>query len=331
MERCILSQLFATRAGGERRERSLGRGVAQPFNLGRLARWKTSLSSDSQLARQIAESGLEPFLTKAIDDLAASRIWKDAQSAADENIGKAAGVRAVVAMALFLAHEKEVPSPARVDAALRDAIVEELQALLGGQTRSIADGVRGISRAILKPVAGFALGRATNCARRRRGALSDSTAGPAGDILLYQARGAGIRGFIENEVNNCSRPVALLAHSLGGIACVDLLILRELPQVKILITCGSQAPLFYELGALQSLEFTDVPDSQRLPATFPRWLNFYDPRDFLSYVAAPLFKNGRVEDVRVDNRLAFPESHSGYWRNPSVWKRVRAALAEIGE
>ena len=109
--------------------------------------------------------------------------------------------------------------------------------------------------------------------------------------------------------------MVLIAHSLGGIACVDLLVKTPLSAVKLLIICGSQAPLFYEIGALQSLEFGDIPAAHRLPGHFPTWLNFYDLRDFLSYVAEPLFAKDRVTDVVVDNRLPFPESHSGYWRN----------------
>jgi hypothetical protein len=154
--------------------------------------------------------------------------------------------------------------------------------------------------------------------------------GPAGDILLYQGRGDGIRKFILDEIKKCTGTVVLLAHSLGGIACVDLLVLHRMSQVQLLITCGSQAPLLYELGALHSLAFQErVPRADRLPKDFPTWLNFYDLRDFLSYVAAPVFANGRISDVKVDNRLPFPESHSGYWRNADVWERVREDLRKV--
>ena len=47
----------------------------------------------------------------------------------------------------------------------------------------------------------------------------------AGDILLYQSRGHDIRAFIEEKLQHAEPPVTIVAHSLGGIACVDLLVL----------------------------------------------------------------------------------------------------------
>jgi hypothetical protein len=59
-------------------------------------------------------------------------------------------------------------------------------------------------------------------------------------------------------------------NSLGGIACVDLLIQEPLPQVKLLVTAGSQAPFLYEINALSSLEY-----GKPLPGHFPEWLNIF--------------------------------------------------------
>ena len=112
----------------------------------------------------------------------------------------------------------------------------------------------------------------------------------------------------------------LLTHSLGGIAAVDLLAAQSLPSVRLLVTVGSQAPFLYEIGALWSLAHSDP-----LPAHVPAWLNIYDPRDLLSYVGAPLFP-GRIEDVEVNNRQPFPQSHSAYWANPKVWDAIVSRL-----
>jgi surfactin synthase thioesterase subunit len=74
----------------------------------------------------------------------------------------------------------------------------------------------------------------------------------------------------------------LLGHSLGGVACVDLLIdpeEKERKQVKMLATVGSQAPYFYEINALSLLEYDEKTE---LPKYFPWWLNIYDRADFLS-------------------------------------------------
>ena len=155
--------------------------------------------------------------------------------------------------------------------------------------------------------------------KRMRGAISDQAYPAAGDILLYQARNDSIRGFIRNEIKQATPPVVLLAHSLGGIACVDLLIKEPIPQVEMLITVGSQAPFFYEIDVLAGLRF-----GEPLPAHFPRrWLNIYDPRDFLSYVARSVFTGEvQIEDIEVDNGHPFPHSHSAYWANRAVWEEI---------
>jgi pimeloyl-ACP methyl ester carboxylesterase len=145
-----------------------------------------------------------------------------------------------------------------------------------------------------------------------------------GDVLLYQSRGESIRRRIRESMPE-KGPVVLLGHSLGGVACVDLLVQAELPQVELLITVGSQAPFFYEMDALPSLQF-----GHPLPHHFPRWLNVYDPRDFLSYVASPVFTASArgISDVRVDNRQPFARAHSAYWANPQTWDAIAPALPE---
>ena len=127
----------------------------------------------------------------------------------------------------------------------------------------------------------------------------------------------------------------LLAHSLGGIACVDALIEAAHPAVTALITVGSQAPLLHELDALGSLPLPrdaagrPTGKAGTLPAHFPRWLNIYDRQDFLSYCAEPVFGASRVRDLMVDNQQPFPASHSAYWSNAAVWTPIRALLNEM--
>jgi hypothetical protein len=159
----------------------------------------------------------------------------------------------------------------------------------------------------------------TNWGLNRRGAISDAAHPAAGDIMLYQARGEAIRARIRKHILASAEPVHLLAHSLGGVACVDLLATEALPVFQ-LITVGSQAPFLYEINALPSLPF-----GEPLPASMPPWLNLYDPRDFLSYIGASVFP-GRVVDHQVDNRQAFPTSHSAYWWNPQAWEAILSTL-----
>ncbi len=161
----------------------------------------------------------------------------------------------------------------------------------------------------------------------KRGSLTDNFSPLAGDILVYQANGKRIRQFIKDEIEKeeIEPPVVLLAHSLGGIACVDLLVEQDLPKVKLLITVGSQAPFLYEIGALQSLLPDPITDQlPLLPQHFfseEKWLNIYDTKDILSYYAEGAFP-GRVKDVPVNNKQPFPEAHLAYWSNENMWEEI---------
>jgi hypothetical protein len=195
-------------------------------------------------------------------------------------------------------------------ASARNALMNRLIAEFGADTRSIF----GDAWSLLKS---YAARRVTSyIARRKRGAISDFLSPFAGDILIYQTRGKKIRERIRQEIDDTSGSVILLAHSLGGIACVDLLIEKKPPNVIGLITVGSQSPLLYEMDCLTMLRH-DEP----LPDHFPNWLNVYDPHDFLSYVGEKVFE-GRVSDFMVNSGQPFPKSHSAYWLEPQLWNRI---------
>ncbi len=174
-------------------------------------------------------------------------------------------------------------------------------------------------------------------ARKRRRSLTDGSSAAMGDILWYQAHGRHLREEIAKCVAGYSKegPVILLGHSLGGIACVETLIEQSPPGVKLLITAGSQAPYFYEIGVLATKPLPPRPRTalpHALPDTFPRWLNFYDPRDLLSYIVRPILATPGAEaptDHQLDNGCSFPASHGGYWRNAELWKVARPLIEAI--
>jgi len=221
--------------------------------------------------------------------------------------------RALVACTLALAAQDGADFP---DGNGRETLVALLSSDLQAQGRSLSGRLRRVAAAP-------ALRVAERRALRRRGALSDDTLPAIGDILRYQARGEGIRRLVRRTVEDTpGDAITLIAHSLGGVACVDLLIQETVPRVDQLITVGSQAGHLYEIGALVSLE-----PPQPLPEHFTaRWLNIYDQRDMLAYFAEPVFP-GRAHDKVVDNRQPFPQAHSAYWTNNEVWK---AALTWMG-
>jgi pimeloyl-ACP methyl ester carboxylesterase len=198
----------------------------------------------------------------------------------------------------------------------RDDLVRLLNDELGGVEKGLVpDWVKARFK-------GMALRWATDKARRERDVLFNAAYPAAGDILLYQSDGQAIRDFIGARIDACEGDVVVMAHSLGGIACVDLLVQQPRPRVKALVTFGSQAPLLYELGALRSLK----PPGQ-LPNTFPRrWINVYDRDDLLSYLAAPIFKPV-AKDLQARSGQPFPDSHSAYWDQRDVWERLAEELA----
>jgi hypothetical protein len=165
---------------------------------------------------------------------------------------------------------------------------------------------------------------ATPAIRRQRGDLNELIAFPIGDILLYQARSAGVHGYLRGKIAAASPPVVLMAHSLGGIACFDLLCSNNPPEVAGLITFGTQVPMLYEMGALVSLK-----PPMELPQGFPRWLNVFDRNDFLSFVANRLFAS--AQDVEVVSGQPFPFSHSSYLNNIEFWEATRSFLAGLRE
>jgi hypothetical protein len=309
-------RMLGLRRGG-RGERAMGQvapGLA-------LAEAGTQLVVSDALRALLAKGGIEHVFESARLSVMASPTSRAAFNAAPEALGedRAALARAIIAKSLALAIQPAEPTAKAVlpraasDRTLRDEIEHALVDALGGAER-------GIGGWVSSQLIGLASRLGSTYLARRRGSVTDAAFPAAGDILLYQSRGQGIGDFIRGELLKLAAPRIVVAHSLGGIACVDLLASQDL-GVDLLVTVGSQAPFLYEIDALRSLRY-----GEPLPVHFPRWLNIYDLRDFLSYIGGTLFP-GKVHDVQVDNGQPFPVSHSAYWTNPKVWKAVGEAIA----
>jgi hypothetical protein len=151
------------------------------------------------------------------------------------------------------------------------------------------------------------------------------------DVLGYQLHRESIQAALKAELSRAAeaageRPVLPVGLSLGGIALVDLLASWPEAPVAACVTVGSQAPLLYTFNAIPSMPYDEVsPPSLPVP-----WLNIYDSRDFLSFLAEPLFRRSdglaSVVDLRVHSGLDFPKSHSGYWELRPVWDAVATAF-----
>ncbi len=150
------------------------------------------------------------------------------------------------------------------------------------------------------------------------------------DVIGYHRHRASIHAALREELERAaeqaaadgSGPVLPVALSLGGIALVDLLADWPEAPVEACVTIGSQAPLLYTFDALPALPYDEI-DPPRLPGP---WLNIYDPRDILSFVAEPLVRRrdglASVVDLRVRSGRDFPASHSAYWELPAVWEAL---------
>jgi hypothetical protein len=279
------------------------------------APWETLLetiraySPSQELQLLLERGGLFSFWSDAWSEIVMLPITKDAfeQSVFELTEAAHALARAVIAQLHLMAIDHQRPGPNR---ALRMKLFERL--VLDWGQRTFGVGAFFANR--LKR-------RATKLFRKHRNDFTQGSVLPLGDILLYQTRGDEVRRFILGKIRIAPSPVVLLGHSLGGIACVDLLMGARIPSVTHLITVGSQAPFLYEIGALHSLK---PPDP--LPSGYPPWLNIYDPNDFLSYVAEGLFSD--VLDYPVESGQPFPDSHSAYFGNQEVWQKIKDFIAQ---
>lgn len=173
----------------------------------------------------------------------------------------------------------------------------------------------------------------TNYFENRRESLLDTIGAQLlADIMGYQLHRSSVQAVLREELQRAAkaaggRPVLPVGLSLGGIALVDLL--AEWPEapVEACVTVGSQAPLLYAFDAIPSLAYDEAdPPYLSMP-----WLNVYDSRDFLSFLAEPHFRRtdglASVVDLRVHSGRDFPRSHSAYWELPPVWDGIENAFS----
>jgi hypothetical protein len=211
---------------------------------------------------------------------------------------------------VLVATPPDEPRPGRPKAATRARG-------LGRLVQGVAGGVVALQYLNVKAPARVRLW-ATDVLLGRRDGLMQEILGVA-DVLVYQRAGDTIREHVSGvlrAVTDAERPLVALGNSLGGIVLFDLLRDPAAPRPDLFVTVGSQAPLLETFGGLG----VDV----RPP--FQPWLNIYDQRDVLAFIARPVWPDEPgIDDLRVDLGLGFPEVHGpAYLSDRSVFDAIFA-------
>jgi hypothetical protein len=299
--------------------------IATPPSFSAMNTWKKRL--DDLPSNERLAVDLEPLmisqgiLRNAIEDLrnASSSEFRDAikRHGADEGLLSSVISRALVAISASHLRNSDDSLPIDTNDWRNDS-AESIANALTGQPKGF----------ITKLFAPSIIKLGSRLVRARRPKITCAVAPFVGDVLTYLARGNEIRAAVSNCIEAADPPVAVVAHSLGGIICLEYLmeVLREGKTTKVerLVTVGSQSGLLYEFNALASCPFDSVHVS--LPKGFPPWLNIWHPNDLLAYLVGPIFKSiesdDHVKDVEVYSNHEFPEAHSAYWENPDVYKQI---------
>jgi hypothetical protein len=205
-----------------------------------------------------------------------------------------------------------VPAPATLDAA-RSVESGLARVVLIGAVATLLVGYAGVD-----PGPGLKLW-ATDVLLPHRAELMHQTLLGVADVLLYQRNGEPIRRFVADSVARARAgegPVVALGDSLGSIILVNALMAPGAPRPDLLVTVGSQASLLQTFGALAD------PGS---PPPFQPWLNIYDRRDLVAFIAAPVWPDQPgISDVAIDTGLGFPDSHGAtYLSEPTVYDAIR--------
>lgn len=207
---------------------------------------------------------------------------------------------------------------------------------LGNWKKALPRSAAATGRAVPNLAAGLrkdaVLKIVTSYFEPRRDALIDAVGAQLlADVIGYHQHRDSIQAVLREALTAIARvaghrPILPVGLSLGGVALVDLLAAWPDAPVEACMTVGSQAPLLYAFDAIPSMPY-DEADPPRLPVP---WLNIYDTRDFLSFVAEPTFRRtdglASVVDLRVQSGKDFPKSHSAYWELGPVWDAIATAF-----
>lgn len=255
---------------------------------------------------------LDAHLPAAVKDLLAMPVTNDCLSRA-EAVGTELPVALSQALVVLTVTRAGGDQPPVLAPGTLDRLHDVLSTALGGRPMARFSWLWTLAARLLRPPARAGLYPVSWAMAMGREPLLRHFTPYLGDVLVYLSRGEAIRDEIIHTVERQAGPVHLIAHSLGGIACFDLLAHGRLPTVQTLVTVGTQVAYLRQIDALPGLRRDGA-----LPP-LPEWVNVYDRQDALSFPAQPAF-GAAVRDERLDSGLPFPLAHNAYFRNDSFYR-----------
>ena len=158
------------------------------------------------------------------------------------------------------------------------------------------------------------------------------------NVFFYFHEREGIRDWVANEIvrerAEYEGPMVVAGHSLGGVIAIDALTAHHQARTLV-VTAGSQMPLFTVLRLAEPLGGGGVQP-------FKPWLNFYNPRDPLSFYASTVFPpepvfpvgSGRLAESPVDRLITQPKHlpgvHTGYFERTELYDGIWDRLGALG-
>lgn len=170
------------------------------------------------------------------------------------------------------------------------------------------------------------------------------------DVITYQSHGrralihARVRETIDKELGpeygTESKPVTVIAHSLGGVISFDMATSESEPlHIDNFITLGSQPGFFHLLDPRSGIVPPFEGEPVTLPTTIGRWTNIWDEYDVVAFGVGDLFRlhDGSApidQPVRcyrdVVRGAAMMQSHLGYFTRRSAVAAIAEALDDQG-
>lgn len=147
----------------------------------------------------------------------------------------------------------------------------------------------------------------------------DNTAAPIAQRIINELKQASELAQRNGE------ELIVIGHSMGGVILCDLVTCyaKDIP-IDVLITVGSQFPLFADLGMFPGVN--GCPQPIQRPTQVKHWLNIFDPHDFLGYPASHLFSG--ISDFHLPTYAIGASAHADYFNRRSFYFHLARRMAD---